>query len=568
MDLNKLNSQQRSAVTADKGIVRVIAGAGSGKTSCITAKIIYEVNRGMAPNRILALTFTKKAGQELKHRLKASLGDRADFIFTGTFHSFAHQFLSKSVNYTMITDQDVQDILAGVLEEHPNVSIKANDLVSLIGYHRNLMKPFSEEIAPVATAFKEFKLKNNLKDYDDLLEDFLTLVKADFFKNLNYDLVVVDEAQDNSKLQNEITKQLIKKNPNLFVVGDFAQSIYAWRGADPQSFLEWKNLNCKDFPLAINYRSTNEVLKVANRILKEMESDATVELVSPKTGDCPKAKVIKVGNSEDETNYIINKIQELQAQGYPMKNIAVLYRSHYIANNLQMKLSNFRVPFTIWSGQNMIKASHIQDVICFLRAYANPKDVVAWQRIFRLLPRVGKVGGSKMAESVVAAHINSAHLPDSASPIKYIFANRNPISFIEAVKSFYLPIVRENHPDTTKDIAVIKFLDYAKDQEDLGKFVTDLMFTEQSENETNGVTLTTIHSAKGLEWDTVFVMGIYDGVFPTFKNPILEEELRLFYVAVTRAKTHLYCLFPDVAGEYKKPTKSMFLNVMLGKPMR
>ena len=521
----------------------------------------------MDPKKILALTFTKKAGQELKHRLKASLGERADLVFTGTFHSFAHQWLSKKVSYTMITDHDVQDILAGALEEHSGVNMKANDLMSLIGFHRNLMKPFTPEIHPIAVYFKEFKLKNNLKDYDDLLEDFLTLLKNDFFP-MDHDLIVVDEAQDNSKLQNEITRQLIKKSNNLFVVGDFAQSIYAWRGADPQSFLEWKNLNCVDFPLAINYRSTPEVLKVANRVLKEMESDATVELVSVKGADCPKAKVIKIGNSEDETNYIINKIQELQGQGYPLKNIAVLYRSHYIANNLQMKLANFRIPFTIWSGQSTIKAPYIQDVICFLRAYANPKDIVAWQRVFRLLPRVGKVGGSKMAEQVVAAHINSASLPDSAQPIKYIFSSRNPINFIEAIKSFYLPIVRENYPDSNKDISVKKFLDYAKDQDDLGKFVTDLMFSEAAENESNGVTLTTIHSAKGLEWDTVFVMGIYDGVFPTFKNPELQEELRLFYVAVTRAKTHLYCMFPDVAGEYKKPTKSMFLNVMLGKPMR
>jgi DNA helicase-2/ATP-dependent DNA helicase PcrA len=567
MDLNKLNTQQRAAVTAPKGIVRVIAGAGSGKTSCINAKIIYEVNRGMDPKRILALTFTKKAGQELRHRLKPTLGDRADLIFTGTFHSFAHQLLCKKLNYTIITDADVQDILATALEDNPQVSMKTNDLMSLIGFHRNLMKPFSPDIQPVATAFKEFKLKNNLKDYDDLLEDFLTLLKNDFFK-LEYDLIVVDEAQDNSKLQNEITKQLLKRNNNLFVVGDFAQSIYAWRGADPQSFLEWKSLGCTDFPLSINYRSTPEVLKVANRVLKEMESDATVELVSPKTGECPKAKVIKVGNSEDETNYVVNKIQELRAQGYALNKIAILYRSHYVSNNLQLKLSNFRIPFTIWSGQSTVKAQYIQDVICFLRAYSNPKDVVAWGRIFQLLPRVGKVGGTKMAESVTGGHINSVHLPDSANPIKYIFSNRNPISFIEAVKNFYLPIVRAKHPDTTKDLSVTKFLDYAKDQDDLGKFVSDLMFSEAAENETNGVTMTTIHSAKGLEWDTVFVIGIYDGVFPSFKNPELGEELRLFYVAVTRAKTFLYCLFPEVAGEYKKPTKSMFLNVMLGKPMR
>lgn len=567
MDLNKLNSQQRAAVQAPKGLSRVIAGAGSGKTSCITAKIVYEVNRGMDPKRILALTFTKKAGQELRHRLKAQLGDRADLIFAGTFHSFAHQWLCKKLNYTMITDHDVQDILAGLIEEQTQVSMKANDLHSLLGYHRNLMKPYTADIAPVAQAFKAFKLNNNLKDFDDLLEDFLTLLKKDFFK-FDFDLIVVDEAQDNSKLQNEITKQLLKQNANLFIVGDFAQSIYAWRGADPQSFLEWKNLGCKDFPLAINYRSTSEVLKVANRVLKQLESDATVELVSVKEGDAPKAKIIKVGDTEDETNYILNKIQELQGQGYPMKNIAVLYRSHYISNNLQMKLSNFRIPFTVWSGQNSIKAPYIQDVMCFLRAYVNPKDVVAWQRVFRLLPRIGKVTGSKMAEQVAGTHINSAPLPETAKPIKTIFANRNPISFIEAIKSFYLPIVRENYPEKARDISVIKFLDYAKDQDDLGKFVTDIMFSENAENETNGVTLTTIHSAKGLEWDTVFVMGIYDGVFPTFKNPLLDEELRLFYVAVTRAKTNLYCMFPEVAGEHKKPTKSMFLNVMLGKPMR
>lgn len=567
MPLSKLNSQQRNAVTAPKGIVRVIAGAGSGKTTCIMAKIVYEVQKGTPPNKIIALTFTKKAGMELKTRLRAQLGAVADRIYTGTFHAFAHQHLFKVLSYSLISDNDVHDIIDNLIEEYGDkLPYDASEVVSLLGFHRNLQKDYTDPILKkIEVEFKQVKLKNNLKDYDDLLEDFLTLLKKDFFKN-DYELVIVDEGQDNSRLQNSITRELIKKHRNLFIVGDGMQSIYGWRGSDLNSFLSWSQDGATDYPLAINYRSTKEVIKVANRILEVIPGEAKVKLISVREKGATPPKVAKVGNGLDEVEYIASKIRELHAQGHPYHSMVVLYRAHYLSNALQLKLGEMRVPFNVWSGQNMLTAQHIQDCLCFLRAYTNPQDVVAWSRIFRLLPKIGKVTGQKLAQEVVRTGIHN-YEESKVEAIKSIFRTTSDAHFINAVQSFYVPIVRENFPDSTKDVGVQKFLDFARAHKDLKQFVSDIMFSEKAESAENpGVVLTTIHQAKGLEWDNVFVMGIYDGAFPSGKTEMVDEEFRLFYVAVTRAKTNLFLTFPENSiGQWSKPTTSIFYDLLLNK---
>lgn len=567
MNLSHLNSQQRAAVSAPKGIVRVVAGAGSGKTACITAKIAHEVANGMPPEKIIALTFTKKAGLELKTRLRKMIGERAEKIFAGTFHSFAHQLLSKVLTYSLITDNDIQDILKTIVEEYDNFPYQVGDLIGIIGYHRNLQKPYTDPVLKeVETKFKEFKINNKLKDYDDLLEDVLTLLKKNFFP-IDYHLVVVDEGQDNSGIQSAITKELIKKHRNLFIVGDGSQSIYAWRGASLQSFVGWSQEGATDFPLSINYRSSQEVLKVANRILAGMPEGPKVELVAVKDHpDAPKAKLVKVGNYLDEVNYIAQKILELHSQGKPYDSMAVLYRSHFLSQTLQLKLAELKIPFTVWSGQNMLTASHIQDVICFLRVYSNPKDLIAWSRIFRLLPKVGKVTAQKYAELAVKGGVGAVSHPN-IGPIKDVFRSQNPRDFIFAVENFYIPILQREYPESTREQGVRKFLDFARAHPDLKKFVTDMMFSDSLEKESNGVVLTTIHQSKGLEWESVFVMGIYDGVFPSFKNEEFYEELRLFYVAVTRSKKNLFCLFPEMTQKMQQ-TRSMFYDLVIyGKPL-
>jgi DNA helicase-2/ATP-dependent DNA helicase PcrA len=565
--LKHLNSQQLSAVTAPKGIVRVVAGAGSGKTSCITTKIAYEVHNGIPPEKIIALTFTKKAGIELKTRLRKIIGEKSDKVFAGTFHSFAHQLLSKVLTYSLITDNDVQDILKTITEDYSNFSYQMGDLAGILCYHRNLQKPYHDPILKeVEIKYKEFKVKNKLKDYDDLLEDVLTLLKKDFFP-LDYLLVIVDEAQDNSGIQSMITKELIKKHRNLFIVGDAAQSIYSFRGASLESFIDWSKEGVTDYPLSVNYRSSQEVLKVANRILAGMPDSPKVELVAVKDyPDAPKAKLVKVGNYLDEVNYIAQKILEFRNQGKSFDSMAVLYRSHFISQTLQLKLAELKIPFTVWSGQNLLTASHIQDVICFMRAYTNKKDIIAWARIFRLIPKVGKVTAQKLAETAISSGINSVN-HGGISPIVDIFKTSDPKEFLKNVENFYVPVVQRDHPDTSRDVAVKKFLDFARSHPDLKKFISDIIFSDSLEKESNGVVLTTIHQSKGLEWDTTFVMGIYDGVFPSFKNEEFFEELRLFYVAVTRAKTNLFCMFPEMTQKMQ-PTKSMFYDLVVhGKPI-
>ena len=562
--LDKLNPDQLKAVKAEKGITRILAGAGSGKTSTLTSKIAYEIAKGMDPGKILALTFTKKAGTELKMRVKALIGDKAEGIFAGTFHSFAHSHLSKILTYSIIMDDDIYDILKTVLEDYQGVPYKIDDLMKLISYHRNLQKPYKDPmLAQIEQDYKKFKLKNNLKDFDDLLCDFLALLNENFFK-FDYELVLTDESQDNNVVQNQIVKQLIKKNRNLFIVGDYFQSIYKFRGASPESFNSWAEEGCIDHQLTYNYRSTNEILKVANKLLKGMDAaeHLKIELKNPKSHPAdPKAKLVKVGNLADEINYTVQKIRELKANGYSYESMTILYRSHYYSQQLQLKLTECGIPITVWSGQNVLNARHIQDVMAFLRVYINKSDIVAWSRIFSLMPKVGKKTASTLA--ITAAH-QGVHNVDHSSviPIQNIFKHHEQNSFFQSLEQFYIPYIRSEYPKEHRDIATSKFLSYIKAQPDVKKTIGDLLFDNKDEKEMKGVTMTTVHQAKGLEWDNVFVIGLFDGVFPNLRNEDLQEEIRLLYVAVTRAKTNLYCMFPELNGKGQK-TVSMLYDLIL-----
>lgn len=558
--LDTLNPDQLRAVKAEKGITRVLAGAGTGKTTCLTAKIAYEIERGMDPKKILSLTFTKKAGSELKLRVKALIGDKAEGLFAGTFHSFAHQHLSKVLNYSIISDDDIYDILKTVLEDYQGVAFKVDELMQMISFHRSLQKPFKDPmIAAIEQDFKKYKLKHNLKDFDDLLTDFLALLEKDFFP-FDYSLVMTDESQDNNVVQNQIVRQLIKKNRNLFIVGDAAQSIYRFRGASPESFHSWGDEGCVDYPLTFNYRSSNEILKVANKVLKGMNTAAhlKLELKNPKSPlGAPKAKLVKLGNISDEVLYTVQKIRELKAAGYSYESMTILYRAHYYSQQLQLKLAEEGIPTTIWSGQNVLNARHIQDVMAFLRAYINKTDIVAWSRIFGLMPKVGKKTATALA--ITASQQGIQNVDHTAvTPIQEIFQHHDHTAFFQALEHFYCPYIRAEYPKEYRDVAVSKFLSYIKASPDVRKTIGDLLFENKEEKEMKGITMTTVHQAKGLEWDNVFVIGLFDGVFPNLRNEDLEEEIRLFYVAVTRAKTNLYCLFPELNGKGQKTVSKLY----------
>lgn len=494
--LKNLNPDQLNAVQAEKGIVRVLAAAGTGKTTTLTAKIAYEIEKGMKPEKIIALTFTKKAGSELKMRLRSLVGAKADNVFTGTFHSFAHQHLSKILTYSVINDDDIYDILKTLLEDYQSVPYKIDELMKMISYHRNTQKPYKDPlVANLEQDYKKFKIKNKLKDFDDLIVDFLSLLKEDFFK-FNFELVLTDESQDSNIVQNQIVKHLIKQNRNVFIVGDANQSIYLFRGAAPKEFYAWGNDGCKDYPLTFNYRSTNEVLKVANKILKGMNTEddrLKIEIKNPKSPvDAPKAKLVKVGNAADEINYVIQRIRELKAKGYSYESMAILYRSHYYSQNLQLKLQQEGIPITVWSGQNVLNAKHIQDVMAFLRAYINKTDLLAWSRILSLLPKVGKKTAATLALTAANQGIGNVEHP-SVFPVKKIFEHNNHQDFFKSLESFYIPYIKSEYPQEHRDLATIKFLSYIKAQPDVRKAISDLLFENKDEKEMKGATLTTVH---------------------------------------------------------------------------
>jgi len=563
---SKLNSQQLAAVKAPSGVVRVIAGAGSGKTTLLTAKIAYEIKRGVNPSKIVALTFTKKAGSELKTRLKKIIGDSAEKVYSGTFHSFAHNYLKKLFKYTLMSENDVHDVV-GELAERMGWEGKNSELVALISSSRNKNEAIKDpDLAKLATEFKAYKIDKNLKDYDDLLEDFLLLLRKDVIK-LNLELVLVDEAQDNSVIQSEITKALINPKRNLFIVGDAAQCLYSWRGASLESFQDWSNEGCIDYPLSVNYRSTQEVCRVANLVVRKLTSTEKVELVPIRNEpDAPKIIVARPDNSGDESAWVYNKMAELRREGHSWDSMAILYRSHHASQQMQLRLTSQQVPFSVWSGQSLLTANHIQDVICFLRCYANPKDTIAWTRIARMLPKIGKVKGSQIADEIVKSGIKNVK-NEAIKELQNVFSDRDTSTFLKEVKKFYIPYVKEKYPDQPRDLAVERFLEYASSQKDLEKFVTDIMFSVD-EKTSEGVTLTTIHSSKGLEWDNVFIIGVYDGLFPSLRNDRFEfhrvdqeEELRLYYVAITRARTRLFISFPKTTFK-GIPAKNTFLDII------
>ena len=555
---SKLNSQQLAAVKAPSGLVRVIAGAGSGKTTLLTAKIAYEVQKGTNPARIVALTFTKKAGAELKIRLKKLIGEPAEKIYSGTFHAFAHIYLKKLFSYTLMSENDVHDVIDDISDRMGLVA-KNSELVSIISKARNKNEPIKDpDVAKLATEFKSYKLDKNLKDYDDLLEDFLLLLQKGVIKT-NFELVLVDEAQDNSVVQSEITKALINPKRNLFIVGDASQSLYGWRGASLESFSDWSKEGCVDYPLSVNYRSTHEICKVANQVVRQLTSTEKVELIPIRTEEAPKIIVARPENLGDESAWVFNKMAELRREGHSWESMAILYRSHHICQQIQLRLTSQQVPFSVWSGQSLLTAAHIQDVICFLRCYANPKDSIAWTRIARMIPKVGKVKGGQIADEIVKLGLFKVK-NDVVEPIKKIFANRSPDVFLNEIKKFYLPYVKEKYPEQPRDLAVERFIDYAAAQKDIEKFVTDIMFSVEDKS-SEGVTLTTIHSSKGLEWENVFIIGVYDGLFPSLKNEDQEEELRLYYVAITRAKTRLFISFPKSTLK-GLPAKNTFLDII------
>ncbi|MGD8962192.1 MAG: ATP-dependent helicase [Desulfobacterales bacterium] len=598
-----LNPDQLAAVTHTEGPLLVIAGAGSGKTRTLTYRAAYLVEKGVLPSAILLLTFTRKASQEMLRRATQLLDERCGKIAGGTFHSFANATLRQYASHMGldpafgILDRNDSENLIGLLRKELQPATRqrsfprsktladifsrvVNKGLSLEEIIENDYPHFESHLETIGRLYQLFeirKLEHHFLDYDDLLVYLRRLLAEypdvqDRISN-RYHYIMVDEYQDTNIIQAEILYLLTRTNQNIMVVGDDAQSIYAFRGANFRNIIDFP----KRFPatrivsLEENYRSNQPVLTLTNAIIERAREKFTKNLFSQKKYG---AKPVMV-NAEDEysqSRFIVDRIKDFQNRGVPINEIAVLFRASFHSFDLEIELSREGIAFVKMGGFKFVESAHIKDILAHMRVMANVYDRISWYRILLLLEKVGPKTAQKIFEATLAEKsgytgLLSAEVAGSKAleRLKMLFAtlDTEPMTVGEigqTVVEYYLPILKnrfDDHPRRARDLEHL--VEIMERYTSLDAFLTDMALeppTVSFENSlyaeaagSDRLTLTTIHSAKGLEWSTVFVIWTLDGRFPSVhslhKEDELEEELRLMYVAATRAKENLFFSYPS-----------------------
>ncbi|PKL43365.1 MAG: ATP-dependent helicase [Candidatus Riflebacteria bacterium HGW-Riflebacteria-1] len=600
-----LNEQQFQAATQFHGPVLCIAGAGSGKTRTLIYRVARMLESGIAPDSILLLTFTRKAAANMLERVAALVGAQGKAVAGGTYHSFSAITLRKYGHYiglspafSIIDEADAGDILNFLRSELgfnrkesrfpqkktiSQMFSKANNLekslTEIISDYYPQFAEHSEDLGRLHDEFASYKLKNLLLDYDDLLI-FLhrllsTSAEARSAITLRYRYVMADEYQDTNGLQARITFLLAGEGRNVMVVGDDAQSIYSFRGARVANILEFPKVypDCRIIRLEKNYRSTRQILDAANSLMESAEEGFKKNLTTDKTlGELPAR--VRCEDEQEQAMFVAARILELREQGVRLDNMAVLFRSSFHAYQLELELKRRNIPYVKWGGFKFLEAGHLKDIIAHLRVIQNPYDQVSWLRVLLLIEGIGTHSATD-----IFGHIRQAVNPYDLSAVKarakalkglqtlsrmLISASGQvsapPARLLEMVADYYFPILKErfdDYPRRFKDIDQLAII--AGRFASLSDFLTDLaleppknsvdeaLAAEQSEDES--LVLSTIHSAKGLEWHSVFVIHALEGRFPSFNSlkseADLEEERRLMYVAVTRAAENLTISYPS-----------------------
>ena len=637
---SELNEEQYRVVTEGDGPCLVLAGAGSGKTRAITYRVAYLLEKGVAPERILLLTFTNRAADEMSRRvmsLRASsasdeaisggdnngiasgrqVGPRNDNagIWGGTFHKIGLRILRQYAellgyrhDFSILDAEDSKDLVkicmkeegffgsgqgqasgvksfpgAGVVHGIISFSINADISIDevLDGKYPQYEK-FSETFKLVADRYREKKRTAQVMDFDDLLSGVVTLLQKNpriqqkYAEQFQY--VLVDEYQDTNALQSRFVDLLASTHKNVLVVGDDAQSIYSFRAADINNILSFEKRyqNTKIFKLQINYRSSPEILSLANEIIKQNKKQYTKKLQSVRDG-AAKPEYLTHTDTAEEAIAIGQHIADLAAGGTPRNEMVVLFRSSFHSQELELELAKRNIPYDYRGGQRFFERAHVKDVLAYLRLAHNPKDIMAWMRVLSMYSGIGSKTAEKIIERVVAldelstldTEAVSAGLDARANIGWQKFArdvarlrdveDKAPAKLIRAVlDSSYIEMLEqehENHRERKEDLEQIAR--FAERADNLGDFLGETTLTEShsarlsrdtaTENEPR-VVLSTIHQAKGLEWDVVFILRMAAGAFPNeraiFSAEELEEERRLFYVASTRARRELFISFP------------------------
>ncbi len=613
---NELNERQLEAVKQKEGSVLVIAGAGSGKTKTLIYRAARLIEDGVNPKNILLLTFTKKAANEMLSRASAILDSRCEQITGGTFHAFANIILRKysgklelNNNFTITDRTDSEDIVnhirASVIGKQEKRFPKKGTILDIASKAINKDIPSDEiiskeykqfehcieKINQIIVKYNEYKRKNSILDYDDLLLYLRTLLESnvELRKTLSnqYKYIMVDEYQDTNKIQSEIIELLASEHNNVMAVGDDSQSIYSFRGADFKNIINFPGIfpDTKIIKLEQNYRSSQNILALANELLKKAKEKYSKTLFS--TINTPiKPAIISAADLKTEAEFITQRVLELrEEENLSLNDICVLARSARMTYNLEIELAKRNIPYKKFGGMKFVEAAHIKDIIAHLRVILNPSDIISYTRILLLLDGIGNQSANKLLPVLTSNNdINAKNLPvkNPEAIMKLIeLINQcqkdiyNPSKIVQSVINYYEPVLKDKYDDFSKREKDLEhFIALSEKYTGLEDFLSDLALeppdtsiTDVEEGAVNDefLTLSTIHSAKGLEYKAVFIIGAVDGRFPSTysfnSEDELDEELRLMYVAVTRAKTHLAITYPIDMFDYST-------NMVLSKPSR
>ncbi|MFH1995891.1 MAG: ATP-dependent helicase [Candidatus Omnitrophota bacterium] len=611
----ELNDEQYAVVTSADGPCLVLAGAGSGKTRTLIYRLAYLFEHGVHPENIMLVTFTNKAARNMRDRVEMLLKMKPKGLWNGTFHHIGNRTLrlyAKSVGYKpdfgILDEEDSKDLLKICMNSlgtrlTKDRFPKPRVLKSVISYSVNsgssvadalerdhpYFSKFSDDIQKVKDLYQERKLSTNTMDYDDLLSNWLKLLTTNrlarerFTGQFRY--ILVDEYQDTNSIQSEIIHRLASGSRNILVVGDDAQAIYSFRGATVRNIMDFpkRYKDAKIFRLETNYRSSPEILDLANDSISN-NSEQFKKTLHTKNESFERPVLIEPRDMYFQAGFVAQRILELRSEGVDLKDMAVLFRAHYQSAELQMELVKRDIPYVVRGGIRFFEQAHIKDVLSYMKLSVNPIDEISWIRALTMQPGIGSVYADRIYKDFIALGMDFSKLmsdrfdrnaPKAARSglkrfkkivgpvVRRIAENRSDEAIRSVLENGYESHVLanfDNGKDRLDDLR--ELVNFAHSYRSVKTFLSDISLREGFKGETldgspnhdEYLVLSTIHQAKGLEWNAVFVIGLCEGQFPhpkSIENPLeLEEERRLFYVAATRTKQYLYLVHPITRYDY------------------
>lgn len=623
---SELNKAQYQAVTAGDGPMLVVAGAGSGKTRTLVYKVAWLVEQGVEPSSILLLTFTRRASSEMIARATSMLDNRCQQVVGGTFHWLANRvlrrygkFLSLGSDFSIIDRSDGEDVLnflvgklgfrdqnrrfpkKGTISDIFSKSVNRDEtLEQVLAREYEQFLQYNLELLELREHYDSYKRQHQMLDFDDLLVYLSRLLREHqevcLQLSAQFNYLLVDEYQDTNRLQAEIVHALAKSHQNVMVVGDDSQSIYSFRGAHFRNILDFPKLfpQSRVLKLEENYRSPQPVLDLANGIIQSSREKYTKCLYTRKP-EGQRPWLLRPEDESGQSDYICEKIKELQLKGVPLKEIAVLFRASYHSFDLEVALTRLGFSFVKYGGFKFIESAHVKDVLAHLRALKSPPDRISWNRLLLLVSQVGSkrsqeilqhLGQSRESLKRLASYASKLPAKHGLHRLVHLFEALSKPGItvsqqVRAVRDYYEPVLVAKYDDYPKRLRELDYLqDWTLKYDRLEEFLADVALEPPSSNipenhpdlTRDHLVLSTIHSAKGLEWRAVFLISAVEGRLPPSQayadEEVLEEERRLLYVAVTRAKEFLYLCCPrriyDRRTGFHYAPLSLFLRELPG----